>query len=145
VNPEAWIVLVVGVATVVSQVWAALRLDAVARRQLQASEASLRSELQAVIVVAQGMYSTASGTVRVTNGGRYPAIDFRVDCLDEHGQGVGGTGRAPMVEPVTEREVTIPLGSDEARDAFGRCDKIRARWSDGSGAREETLTLLRPQ
>jgi hypothetical protein len=60
VNPEGWIVLVVGIATVAAQIYAAHKGAGVAREQVEASkkqvaasEAALRNEATAVLVVSR--------------------------------------------------------------------------------------------
>ena len=89
-NPEAWIVLGVGVATVLSQVWAASVTSDAAKLQLQASRVALQNQLLAVLVFSQGGYSNEAGTLHVHNGGRYAAIDLRVECVSETATIIGG-------------------------------------------------------
>jgi len=147
-NPEGWIVLAVGVATVVAQLWTAHRRNRlaekeleVAEKQLEAAQAALRNELQAVLVFARGRLSTEEAVVHVRNGGRYAAIDLRFDCKDESGE-VVGSGSTALVGPMSEEVIRVRLGSVERREAFSRCRNVTARWSDGLGKREEKVPLL---
>ena len=131
-NPEAWIVLGVGICTVLAQLFAARRVASVAEKQVEVAErqvevsratgrcrtatsrgcterargfrATLHTELAAVLIVSAGGWSTDAGQLQVHNGGRHPAIDLVVDCLDGQGQPFA-SGRAPMVEAASYEEV----------------------------------------
>ena len=133
-NPEGWIVLAVGIATVLSQVWAA-------KQQRGAADAVLRAELVSVLVVAKGAYSTHSATLHVHNGGRYPAIDVHFELRDASGEPIGA-GRTPIVQPATSKDVGLSLGTKEKRDAYAGSETIDAQWSDGVGSRAMSLRLL---
>jgi hypothetical protein len=145
---RGWIVLAVGIATVAAQVYAAPKGAGVAREQVEASkkqvaasEAVLRNESAAVLVVSRGPWATEQATLHVQNGGRFPAIDLRLECLDENGQPIT-SGRVPVVQPGADEAVGFPLGSVETQDRFARANQVRARWGDGLGPREMKLTVL---
>lgn len=73
------------------------------------SEAALTNELAAVLVVSRGAVTTDEGRLIVNNGGRYTAIDLRVDCTGADGQIVASAG-APMIPAADQSE--IRLGDD---------------------------------
>jgi hypothetical protein len=88
-----------------------------------------------------GAWATEAGTLHVQNGGKHPAIDVTLDCLAEEGK-VYASGRVAVVQAATEEEVLVRLGSVETRQAFASSHTVIARWSDGLGPRDETLTVL---
>jgi hypothetical protein len=143
-NPEAWIVLGVGIGTVVAQLWAARVSGRVAEKQLEASTIALRNEVASVLVVVRGAVMPDVAKVEIHNGGRSPAIDVDLTFLDENGKTIS-VGRVPMVQPQTQREVSVRLESVEKRDAFVCCEWIKVMWSDGLGRRLETLPFLAPE
>jgi hypothetical protein len=122
-------------------VWAGWKGSEVATKQLEASKAALANELGALLVIARsGVLSTEEGHLRIYNGGRYAAIDVRLECLDDNDAPIG-SGRTPLVAPATDTEVTVSLRSVERREAFGRCNKVRAEWVDGFGAHGQSLPV----
>jgi hypothetical protein len=142
------VVLIVGIATVGAQLWAtvlgnraAAKNSEVADGQLRAAEASLRSELQAVVVASRGGYSPDGGKVIVHNGGRYAVIDLSVECLDGDGLKVAA-GRTALVQPSSTKVISVDFATADGSRAFERAERVRARWSDGTGQRDETIPLL---
>ena len=43
---------------------------------------------------------------------------------------------------MSDRDLVIRLGTVEQREAFASCSTISAKWSDGTGDRDELLTVL---
>lgn len=144
VDPEAWVVLAVGIATIIAQFFTARRSARVAERQLEAARAAVTGERESVLVVQTTYLSTSETKLRVHSGGRFPAIDLRIDCLGDDGSAVG-SGRAPIVQPGSSEDVTVSFRSVESGQSFDRSRRIAAAWSDGLGPRNETLPVLSTQ
>jgi hypothetical protein len=163
-DASAWVVVAIGVATVLSQLYAARKGAAVAERQaaaaeaqailagkevaaaesqLAASQAALDRELSAVLVVTRGAYDLTFGDVRVHNGGLHPATAIKLSVLDESGRSIA-SGTIPMVESGGEEGTRLQLleRTPEQREAFGRSRLVDLEWVDGRGPQASTQSEL---
>jgi hypothetical protein len=164
VNAEAWIVLVVGAATVIAQVYGARHLRDTAEKQADAAEkqavaaqrqataaelqteaaqAALDRQLSAVLVVTRGSYGTSAGHIVVHNGGLHSASDVHVTGLESDTELPFETTWEPVIRAGESTAFELRLGTVERREMFRQAPAVLVTWTDGRGRHlDERFTIF---